>query len=107
MRIEEVVSGIRAILAMRLVKDHGFSRKRVAEVLGDEPADDNPSPEREGGLVIARKIVENGATRRYLDELVERILSRGMLTEGELYDRPSISGGPSRWMKGSRSSRAR
>jgi hypothetical protein len=52
MRIEEVVSGIRAILAMRLVKDHGFNRKRVAEVLGDEPADDNPSPEREGGLVI-------------------------------------------------------
>jgi predicted transcriptional regulator len=86
MRIDEIVSGIRAVLAMRLVRDHGFSRKRAAEVLGtSQPTITLYLSERRASS-SARRIMENEAARRYLDELIERILSRGVLKEGELYD---------------------
>jgi len=86
MRMEEIVSGIRAILAMKLVKVHGFSRKRVAEVLGMSQPTITLYLSKRRASSSARRIMENEAARRYLDELIEKILSRGMLTEGELYD---------------------
>lgn len=86
MRIEEIVSGIRAVLAMRLVRDHGFSRKRVAEVLGISQPTITLYLSRRRASSSAKRIAESEIARRYLDELIEKILSRGMLTEGELYD---------------------
>jgi predicted transcriptional regulator/uncharacterized protein YciU (UPF0263 family) len=86
MRMEEIVSGIRAILAMRLVRDHGFSRKRAAEALGTSQPTITLYLNRRRASSSARRIMESEAAKRYLDELTEKILSRGMLTEGELYD---------------------
>lgn len=86
MRLEEVASGIRAILARKLVEEHGFGKKRVSEALGlSQPAISLYLSGRRAAA-SARKILENPAASRYIDELLEKVLSRGVLREGELYD---------------------
>lgn len=86
MRIEEIVSGIRAILAMRLVRDHGFSRKRAAEILGTSQPTITLYLNKRRASSSVSKISASETAMHYLDELIEKILSRGMITEGELYD---------------------
>lgn len=86
MRVEEIASGIRALLALRLVRDHGFSRKKAAEALGASQPTITLYLNGRRASLSARRIAESEAARRYIDELMERILSKGVLTEGELYD---------------------
>jgi len=86
MRVEEIASGIRAVLAMRLVRDHGFSRKRAAEALGTSQPTITLYLSNRRASEPARRIAASEAARRCLDELIEKILARGAISEGELYD---------------------
>ncbi|MEM2847086.1 MAG: hypothetical protein QW624_05635, partial [Nitrososphaerota archaeon] len=86
MRVEEIASGIRAVLAMRLVRDHGFSRKRAAEALGTSQPTITLYLSNRRASSSARRIAASETARRCLDELIEKILARGAISEGELYD---------------------
>ena len=86
MRFEEVLAGIRAVLARKLITGYGFSRKKAAEALSlSQPAITLYLNGRRASD-SSRKISENPIARRYVDGLIEKILLRGSLSKSELYD---------------------
>lgn len=86
MRFEEVLAGIRAVLARELIAGYGFSRKKVAEALGlSQPAITLYLNGRRA-FDSSRKISESVIARRYIDGLIEKILLKGALSRSELYD---------------------
>ena len=86
MRLEEVLSGIRALIARELIMEYGYSKKRVAEALGlSQPAITLYLNGRRGAY-SSRKISQNPIARRYIENLIEKILLRGSLSRSELYD---------------------
>lgn len=86
MRFEEVLAGIRAVLARELIAGYGFSKKKAAEALNlSQPAITLYLNGRRASD-SSRKISETSIARRYIDGLIEKILLKGSLSRSELYD---------------------
>ncbi len=86
MRFDEVLAGVRAILAKELVAGYGFSRKRAAEILKLSQPAITLYLNGKRAFDSSRKISENLIARRYVEGLLEKILLREDLSESELYD---------------------
>jgi len=85
-RFEEVLAGIRAILARELIEGYGFSRKRAATALNlSQPAITLYLSGRRASA-SSRKLSENLIARQYINGLIEKILLKGSLSRSELYD---------------------
>jgi len=86
MRFEEVLAGIRAILARELIEGYGFSRKKAANALNlSQPAITLYLNGRRASD-SSRKLSENPIARQYINGLIEKILLKGSLSRSELYD---------------------
>jgi len=86
MRFEEVLAGVRAIMAKELISGYGFNKKRTAEVLGlSQPAITLYLSGRRAAEA-SRKIYENPIGKRYIEGLVEKAMLKGFLSKSELYE---------------------
>jgi len=83
---EDLIPGIRALIARKLAEDHGFSRKRISEILGlSQPAITLYLQGKRAAEAVEFLSSKEGVLE-LIDELARRISIRGKLLEPELYE---------------------
>lgn len=85
-RLELLVAGIRAVLAKKLVAEHGYSKKRIAEALALSPPAVTLYLGGRRASQISEELLGNSKAMECIEELIEKIRMKGSLTHSELYD---------------------
>lgn len=86
MKPEEILPGLRALIAKRLVEKHGFPKKRVAEILGLSPPAVTLYLQGKRAEEIT-KLLSQEKVLKLIDDFVEYIVDKGgRLATSELYD---------------------
>lgn len=85
-RLEQLVAGVRAVLAKRLATEHGYTKKKIAEALDLSPPAVTLYLTGRRAARVSEELLKNGKAMEYIEELIEKIRTKGSLTHSELYD---------------------
>lgn len=86
MKAEEIIPGLRSLIAQRLVEKYGFNKKAAANILGLSPAAITLYLQGKRAEEIVR-ILSRKKTLKLIDTFTERVVERGgRIMTSELYE---------------------